>query len=114
VTAEGKESIVFEAQVSVHDGRPFVKMTCSLASGDPVFATQLRPAVVTALGLRAIQAAIEAERDAGLVAFYRDIEAPEEAIGSMLLGMRHHREQFDAAEGSMRRLGPDDRSEAGA
>lgn len=108
--AEGMESIVFDAMVSAKDGRPFVQMTCSLKDGTPVFATQFRPSLVTALGLRAVQAAIEAERDAGLVAFMREGGATDEQVGAMLVGLRGHREQFDAEEGTMRPLGPDDPS----
>lgn len=104
------ESVVFEAMVSARDGRPFVKMTCSLKDGTPVFSTQFRPSLVTALGLRAVQAAIEAERDAGLVAFMREGGATDEQIGHMLVGLRTHREQFDPEEGTMRPLGGDDPS----
>jgi hypothetical protein len=105
------ETITFEAQVSARDGRPFVKMTCTLANGEPVFATQLRPSMVTALGLRAIQSAIEAERDAGMVAFMHDAGIDDQGIGVMLTGLREHRQQFDAEEGSMRPLAGDDPSE---
>lgn len=105
------ESIVFEAQVSARDGRPFVKMTCSLKDGEPVFATQLPPDVVTALGLRAIQAAIEAERDAGFIAFLHSMNVDEQMVGPMIVGLRDHRQQFDAEAGTMRKLGPDDPSE---
>ena len=105
------ESIVFEAQVSARDGRPFVKMTCSV-EGQPVFATQLRPSMATALGLRGVQAAIEAERDAGLIAFLRDeLGVPNETLGAVIVGMRDNREQFDATEGSMRPLAGDDPTE---
>lgn len=107
--AERREVVTFEAQVSARDGRPFVKMTCSL-DGEPVFAAQFPPAVVTALGLRAVQSAIEAERDAGFIAFLHEIGAPADKIGAMLVGLREHREQFDSEAGSMRKLGPDDPS----
>jgi hypothetical protein len=104
------ETIVFEAQVSARDGRPFVKMTCTLADGTPVFAAQFLPSVVTALGLRAIQSAIEAERDAGLIAFLQSLEMPGEAVNGMLVGLRDHREQFDADSGTMRPIADDDPS----
>jgi hypothetical protein len=51
-------------------------MTCSLKNGKPVFAAQFPPDVMTALGLRAIQAAIEAERDAGLVGWVQQEFGP--------------------------------------
>lgn len=105
------ETIVFEAQVSGRDGRPFVKMTCSVG-GRPVFSTQLAPSVATALGLRAVQSAIEAERDAGMVAFMRETGLEDKAVAMMLNGLREHRQQFDAAEGSMRPLADDDPSSA--
>jgi hypothetical protein len=117
--AQETEWTIFEAQVSAGDGRPFVKMTCGL--GDtPVFSTQLPPSVCTAMGLRAVQAAIEAERDAGLVAFLMDDFGPRSGMHGgdaqrlaavMLDGLRRHRAQFDAAAGSTSRpLGPDDPS----
>jgi hypothetical protein len=114
------EWTTFEAKVNAPDGRPFVQMTCGVGD-DPVWATKLSPAVVTALGLRALQSAIEAERDAGLVAYIRDelgakigLDTDGEMnsfIALMLDGMRRHREQFDTATGSMRSLGPDDPSD---
>lgn len=114
------EWTVFEAKVNAPDGRPFVQMTCGLGD-DPVFSIKLPPAVCTALGLRAVQASIEAERDAGLVAFltgeFADKMELDEGDPSrrgfaamMLDGMRRHREQFDAEAGSSRKLGPDDPS----
>lgn len=99
VDAGGEETTYFEAMVSARDGRPFVQMTSAL-DGEPVFACKMAPSVATALGLRAIQSGIEAERDAGFVAFLRSIDADDNAIGGMLVGLREHREQFDAAEGS--------------
>lgn len=108
----GAETMVFEAFVNAPDGRPFVQMTCAL-DGVPVFAAKLSPDVVTALGLRAIQSAIEAERDAGFIAFLNSLGADDEHIGAMLTGLRDHRVQFDAAAGSMRPLSGDDPSSAG-
>ena len=105
-----QESTTFEAMVSARDGRPFVQMTCSLGD-NPVFAVKMSPDVITALGLRAIQAAIEAERDAGFVDFMRkDLRAGDPEIGAMLSGLRDHRRQFDAEAGSMRPLSGDDPS----
>jgi hypothetical protein len=104
------EDITFEAQVSARDGRPFVKMTCSI-DGQPVFATQLRPSMATALGLRGVQAAIEAERDAGLIAFLRTLDIGDDQVNGLLIGLRDHRQQFDAVEGSTRPLSDDDPTE---
>lgn len=108
--AGGVEATVFEAQVDRRDGRPFVKMT-SMLDGVPVFSTKMSPAVATALGLRAVQAAIEAERDAGFVAFLRSIDIEEGGAAQMLHGLRLHREQFDVASGSMAALSDEDPSE---
>lgn len=104
------ETTSFEAFVDARDGRPFVQMTCAL-DGVAVFSVKMSPAVTTALGLRAAQAAIEAERDAGFVGYLRSIAVDEQAIGVMLVGLRDHREQFDASEGSMVALSEDDPSE---
>lgn len=105
----GVETTVFEAFVSARDGRPFVQMTCAL-DGKAVFAVKISPAVCTALGLRAIQASIEAERDAGLIAFMRSAGMDDQAVGTMLVGLRDRREQFDAAAGTMRPLSGEDPS----
>ncbi len=107
--AAGVETTVFEAMVSARDGRPFVQMTCAL-DGEPVFAVKMAPGDVTALGLRAIQSAIEAERDAGFIKFLRSIGAGDAELVSMLNGLRENRQQFDAAAGSMRPLSGDDPS----
>lgn len=105
----GVETTTFDPCVNAPDGRPFVQMTCAL-DGVPVFAVKLSPAVMTALGLRAIQSAIEAERDAGVVAFLKEGGADERVIGGLLMGMREHRAQFEPEAGSMRPLGDDDPS----
>lgn len=104
------ESTTFEAFVSASTGKPFVQMTCFLGN-DPVFSIKMSPDVVTALGLRAIQAGIEAERDAGFIRFLREtLDIGDQGIAAMLSGMREHRQQFDAAAGSMRPLSGDDPS----
>lgn len=114
------ETVVFEAMVSASTGRPFVQMTCEL-DGTPVFAAKMAPSVAVATGLRAIQSAIEAERDAGMVAFVMEEVAPEMDVaedaraglaGMFLSGMRAYREQFDARAGSTRaKLSDDDPTE---
>jgi len=108
--ADPVESTTFEAFVSASTGKPFVQMTCSLGD-EQVFATKMSPDICTALGLRAIQAAIESERDAGFVDFVRNgMEMDDRAIGFMLSGLRAHRQQFDPDAGSMRPLSGDDPS----
>lgn len=113
------EWTVFEAQVERGRGRPFVKLTSGLGD-DAVFSTRQSPAVTTALGLRAIQAAIEAERDAGFIAWIVTEFGPQldlhgedaERFAAMALdGLRRYRRQFDADAGSMAALFPDDPSE---
>lgn len=104
------ETTVFEGLVSASEGKPFIQMTCAV--GDKtVFSIKMPPSVATALGLRAIQASIEAERDAGFISFLRgDMEADDRIIGAMLSGLRDHRQQFDAEAGSMHPLSDDDPS----
>lgn len=106
---EPSESIIFSGGVSMFDGKPFVELQI-IRDGEHVFATRFRPSLCTALGLRAVQAAIEAERDAGLIAYFRGVGMDDQAISTILVGLRTHRDQFDAEEGTMRRLSPDDPS----
>src|SRR3954447_3112035 len=102
------ETTVFEAFVSARDGRPFIQMTCAVGD-ELVFSTKMSPSVATALGLRAIQASIEAERDAGFISFLReDMGVEDKLVGAMLSGLRDHRQQFDAEAGSMHPLSGDD------
>jgi hypothetical protein len=114
---EKAEWTTFEAHVSGTTGRPFVTMTCGV--GDDIsWQTKMPPSVCTALGLRALQAAIESERDAGFVAYvtgevYKGRPDAPAAAGLLLQGLRNHREQFDADAGSMRPLAPDDPSSIG-
>lgn len=104
------ESTTFEAFVSASTGKPFIEMTCSI-NDKVVFTCKMSPALATALGLRAIQSAIEAERDSGFIKFLRDqLELSDEGIAAMLSGMRDYRQQFDAEAGSMRPLSVDDKS----
>lgn len=114
------EWTTFEAMVSASTGKPFVQFTAGLGD-EPVFSVKMPPSVVTAMGLRAIQSAIEAERDAGLVAYILERFGPQIGMegdaaralaAAFLSGMRQHREQFDAEAGTMRPLSGDDPSEA--
>jgi hypothetical protein len=101
---EQTHTTTFEAFVSAKNGKPFVQMTCSIGDKQ-VFQVNMPPDVVTALGLRALQAGIEAERDAGFVKFLREgMEMDPVAVGYMLSGLRDYRQQFDADAGSMRPL----------
>lgn len=108
--SEPEETVVFEAFVNASDRRPFVQMTCAL-SGTPVFAIKMPPDIATALGLRAIQAAIESERDAGFISFMLEgLESDDQTASGMLAGLREYRKQFDAQAGTMRPLSDDDSS----
>ena len=77
------------------EGKPFV---ATFVNDQPL--GQLTPAEAIALGTRAIQSAIEAERDAGLIRFLKkDGKLDDQAIGVLIVGMREHREQWDSKEG---------------
>jgi hypothetical protein len=77
------------------EGKPFVATYVD----DRPFG-QLSPKEAVALGIRAISAAIEAERDAGLIRFLKsDGKLDDHAIGILITGMRDHREQYDPPEG---------------
>lgn len=102
------EWTTMEAMVNAADLRPFVQITSGVGN-DPAWASKLSPAVATALGLRALQAAIEAERDAALIVFIRDEFGPQCGLdeqqslgmaGHFLEGLRRHRTQFDAMAGN--------------
>jgi hypothetical protein len=51
------------------------------------------------MGTRCIQSAIEAERDAGLVAFFKSSGMEDEDISALILAMRDHREEAEPKEG---------------
>jgi hypothetical protein len=102
------EWTTMEAMVNAPDLRPFVQITSGVGN-EPTWASKQPPSVTTALGLRAIQAAIEAERDAAMIVFIRDEFGPQcgldeqQSLGMaahFLDGLRRHRQQFDAAAGS--------------
>lgn len=75
-------------------GKPFVQ---TLVNDEPF--GQLTPAEAIAMGTRIIQSAIEAERDAGLVAFLKTTAMEDEDIGRMIMAMRDHRQQAEPKEG---------------
>lgn len=82
-------------QVTI-EGKAFVKTEID---GDDL--GQLSPAAATMMGIQFIQAAIEAERDAGMLAFLMSDEGPgfePEAAAVFLQEMRKRRDQFDPAE----------------
>ena len=60
---------------------------------------QMSPAEAIAMGTRCIQSAIEAERDAGTIAFLKAQGASEDVINGFILGMRDHRDQAGPKEG---------------
>lgn len=72
------------------DGKPFV-----LVLIDGQKRGQLTPAEAIAHGTRSIQAAIEAERDAGMVKAMKKAGATDDQIAEMLIGLREERSQAD-------------------
>lgn len=76
------------------EGKPFVM---TFVNDEPF--GQLSPAEAIAMGTRCIQSAIEAERDAGMIAFLKTTALDDEAIGLMIMAMRDHRQQAEPREG---------------
>lgn len=70
-------------------GKPFVKMTWGDEEG------QLTPGESVNMGIRCIQAAIEAERDAAVVNGMRERGMEDEVINGLLLMLRDSRGQVD-------------------
>lgn len=84
--------LTFDARCT-SQGKPFVAI---ILDGKEL--GQLDPDTCQQLGLRAIQAGIEAERDAGFFKFMRVLDpSPDglQAAGAMLHGLREHRAQYD-------------------
>lgn len=82
----------FTAQgiVASKDQKPLVDLHWGEQRG------QLTPGEATQMGLRIIMAAIEAERDAGLLHFTLEtMNGDYQAAGALLSGVRKHREQWD-------------------
>lgn len=98
----GTDHVTAEGLVSKTTGLGFMQLTCWTAGEEGFWQTKMPCAVGTAMGLRIIQASIEAERDAGMVAYLRDCAFDDPQVSAMLLGMREHREQFDPELGSAR------------
>lgn len=90
------EGGVFSAQGQVTKaGKPFV---ATFINEKPF--GHLAPAEAIALGTRIIQAAIEAECDAGLIRFLKaELDFDDAAVSLLLIGMRNYREQYDPPEG---------------
>lgn len=92
---QGKIGGVFMTQgMATSEGKPFVMTFVN----DKPFG-QLTPAEAIAMGTRCIQSAIEAERDAGLIAYLRTTKLSDEEISTLILHMRDHRQQADSSEG---------------
>lgn len=75
------------------EGKPFVAL---LIDGETK--GQLTPGEAQQLGLRIIQSAIEAERDAGFLKFMLDMDDSKQGkvmAGGMLQGLREFRQQWD-------------------
>jgi hypothetical protein len=86
---------VFSTQgMATKAGKPFVM---TYVNDEPF--GQLTPSEAIAMGTRMIQSAIEAERDAGMIAFFRSIDMDEEDAGRMIMAMRDHRQQAEPQEG---------------
>lgn len=77
------------------EGKPFVATYVTDGNGDKIAEGQMTPSESIALGVRSIQAAIEAERDSGMVRWLRETGAEDEVIGGMIVGMRRHRDTAD-------------------
>jgi hypothetical protein len=81
----------FEFQACARiDGKPFVM---TLIDGEPF--GQLSPAEALNHGIRAIQASVEAERDAATVVGLRKAGMDDQAIVAFLVMVREHRGQID-------------------
>lgn len=80
-------------------GKPFVQITARCAvsgKSSHEHKGQVDPAEAIQLGLRLIQAAIEAERDAGTLKFLTtEAEFDLPHAGVLIEGMRRNRQQFD-------------------
>lgn len=85
------EGGLFELQGCVTmEGKPFVLTTID---GKPF--GQLTPGEALNHGIRAIQAAVEAERDAAAMLGLQKAGLDEEAIAGFLVMLREHRGQVD-------------------
>lgn len=72
------------------DGKPFVHV---LFDGEKV--GQLTPGEALNFGIRGIQFAIEAERDAALLLAMKKVDDSDEFAAAMLTLVREHRSQVD-------------------
>lgn len=83
---------VFSTQGKVtKEGKAFVE---TFVNDEPF--GQLSPEEAIAMGVRAISAGIEAERDAGLIRFLKaSAKLDDDAIAVLINGMREHRDQYD-------------------
>lgn len=78
------------------EGKPFVVVLVN-----EVEVGQLTPAEAIAMGTRFIQSGIEAERDAGTVAFLTSYGGgmDKQDVGAFIAAMRDHRQQAEPREG---------------
>jgi hypothetical protein len=83
-----ENTLEVEAGATV-EGKPFIRHTW----GDRV--GQLSPAQGIQLGMGYITAAIEAERDAALIAFMTAEGFTPHEAGIFLFGLREHRQQYE-------------------
>lgn len=89
----------FTNGATTKDGKPFVITQYEDTEGNVIAQGQLTPAQAISGGLRQIQAAIEAERDAGMLAYLTEMGMEKEAIAALISGMRDHRQQYDPPHG---------------
>lgn len=86
---------VFSTQgMATKEGKPFVM---TFVNDEPF--GQVTPAEAIAMGTRIIQSGIEAERDAGTMAFLTSTGMDEEDAARFLMAMRDHRQQAEPREG---------------
>jgi hypothetical protein len=82
------DEVVVEAIVAVSDGRPQVRMRAGEA------AWQMTPQQAREHATVVLERAIEADRDAAVVAWLGEAGFDEAAIGGFLMEMREHRTVF--------------------
>lgn len=92
--------IEVQSGVSVFDGKPFVQIDLSLNAGRKSTRprhklTQVRPEKAREIGMMLIEAAIEAERDAALVAGGKELGLDRKGAAQLMALIRDHRARRD-------------------
>ena len=91
---------VCTALVAQKGTRPFVKTSVRDMEGVELLVGQLTVEDAYAQGVRFISAAIEAERDAGLVKFLRHVDFDDRMVAALITGLREFRTQHDVRKGN--------------